>query len=327
MDYDYDDGMDDPCPIAVPSWLRIRSFVSIDFETLVASRDSACAIGMVKYIDGVEAGTYYSLIKPPSDYSDAPRGSILTRIHGITWQMVAHERTFDELLPEIEAFVDGLPLVAHNANVEQSCIEKALMAYGLTTSLRYEVIIDTLHVSRGIELMNGWDIKGKGTHTLDAVCQRFDVEVLHHHHALDDARMCGQLMLKFGDILGNAGEVKLDAEKVRQTTKRTKSVKVLAEDREQISDDGSVPDTIFKGRVVVLTGFGAALSQIISHQLHNLGAIVKESITKKTQILLTGPNAGPSKIKKCQEQGADIVGEEDLQRILDENKEYLDSCD
>ena len=176
------------------------SFVSIDFETLYSQRVSACSIGMVKYKDRKIVDHYYSLIRPPFDY-EGKSGNALTWVHGISEEMLINEKTFAELLPEIESFVEGLPLVAHNASVEKCCIRDACAYYGIKTSLDYNNIIDTLPLSREAEARIGIVVEGQGTHSLDAVCCRFGVEVKNHHNALDDAEMCGGLMIAFYIIL------------------------------------------------------------------------------------------------------------------------------
>jgi DNA polymerase-3 subunit epsilon len=176
------------------------SFVGIDFETLYSQRVSACSIGMVKYKDGKIVDRYYSLIRPPFDY-EGKSGKALTWVHGISEDMLVNEKTFAELLPEIEGFAEGLPLVAHNASVEKCCIRDACAYYGIETILDYNNIIDTLPLSREAETKTGKVIEGQGTHSLDAVCNRFGVEVKNHHNALDDAEMCGGLMNAFYKIL------------------------------------------------------------------------------------------------------------------------------
>ena len=199
------------------------SFVSIDFETLYSQRVSACSIGMVKYRDGKKVDQYYSLIRPPFDYP-GKSGQILTWVHGISEDDVRKEKTFAELLPDIEAFVDGLPLVAHNASVEKCCIRDVCAYYEIDTNLDYNNILDTLPLSREAEAKRGLQVEGQGTHSLDAVCCRFDVPVLNHHNALEDAEMCGNLMVKFREILidGKSVELKTQSESQNGNTKEEK---------------------------------------------------------------------------------------------------------
>lgn len=181
--------------VSIPS-----SFVSLDFETLYSQRVSVCSVGMVKYKDGEIIDRYYSLVRPPFDYP-GKSGKELTWVHGISKEMLLHEKTFSELLPEMESFVADLPLVAHNASVEKCCIRDACAYYGVETQLDYDNILDTLPLSRQAEEKLGLKVEGQGTHSLDVVCSRFGVVVKNHHNALEDAEMCGNLLIEFQKIL------------------------------------------------------------------------------------------------------------------------------
>lgn len=286
------------------------SFVGIDFETLYAQRVSACSVGMVKYKDGQIVDKYYSLIRPPFEYP-GKRGVALTWIHGFTEEMLLNERTFEDILPEMETFVEGLPLVAHNACVERSCIQNLVEFYALETSLDYNNIIDTYPLSKKIEKLKGCKVCGAGTHSLDAVCRRFNVSEMHHHNALDDAEMCGNLLLAFKEALSNIDMV------IKPITKEVVVThKINPKDKIQRTDLENIEDNPFKNKVVVLTGFAKADSQQYAHQLNELGAIIKDGVNKKTNILITGYNAGPSKLKKAEEFGAQIIHENDFLEML-----------
>lgn len=198
----------------IPAFKLIKlpdSFVSIDFETLYAQRVSACSVGLVKYKDGKQVDHYYSLIRPPFEY-EGKKGFALTHIHGFCEEDLVAERTMKSILPEIEKFVGDLPLVAHNASVEKGCLLDTIAFYGLKTNLAYDNIFDTLYLSRDIEKQLDIYEEGEGTHTLDAVCRRFGVCEQHHHNALDDAEMCGNLILAFKAALENGHVVQLEYE-------------------------------------------------------------------------------------------------------------------
>lgn len=284
-------------------------FVSIDFETLYAQRVSACSVGMVKYVDGKIVDRYYSLIRPPFDYP-GKCGDSLTWVNGITEEMVKDARTFAEILPEMERFVGGLPLVAHNACVERACIRETSAYYGIETKLDFENIFDTLPLSRRAEEKLGIFEKGPGTHQLDTVCRRFGISGNNHHNALADAEMSGNLMVIFQKVLEDEEivEVVKAAPAPRQ--------KYNPEDMVQRTDIESVTDNPFKNQVVVLTGFSSSDSQVYGHKLNELGAIIKNSVSGKTNILITGYNAGPSKMQKAQELGIRIMPEEEFLEII-----------
>lgn len=286
-----------------------KSFVGIDFETLYPQRVSACSVGMVKYIDGEIVDKYYTLIRPPFDYP-GKCGSVLTWIHGITEDMVKDARTFEEILPEMERFVDGLPLVAHNACVERACIRDTSAFYGIETKLDFENIYDTLPLSRQAEAKLGITEEGPGTHQLDTVCKRFGISGNNHHNALADAEMSGNLMVLFQKILSEGEAVEV------VETLSTPRQKYNPEDKVQRTDLDSVADNPFKNQVVVLTGFAKTDSQEYAHKLNELGAIIKDGVNKKTNILITGYNAGPSKMQKAQEVGARIITEDEFKEII-----------
>lgn len=238
------------------------SFVSIDFETLYSQRVSACSIGMVKYRDGKKVDQYYSLIRPPFDYP-GKSGQVLTWVHGISKDDVRNEKTFAELLPDIEAFVDGLPLVAHNASVEKCCIRDVCAYYEIDTKLDYENIFDTLPLSREAEAKLGLQVEGQGTHSLDAVCCRFDIPVLNHHNALEDAEMCGNLIVKFRDILVEGKSVELKANNGNQT-ENVKEEKVENPSANQVEQIQTIAEQGSKGGCLGIVVLGIVLTSLIA---------------------------------------------------------------
>ncbi len=290
-----------------------KSFVGIDFETLYPQRVSACSVGMVKYVNGEIMDRYYTLIRPPFEYP-GKRGVPLTWIHGITEDMVRGEKTFNEVLPEMERFVDGLPLVAHNACVEKACIRDASAFYGVETQLDFENIFDTLALSRQAEAKLGIIADGPGSHQLDIVCRRFAISGDNHHNALSDAEMCGNLMVLFQKILkeDTCTESVIDNTPASPTEKPAEKVPVF--------DMDDIEENPFKNKVVVLTGFSQFDKQVYELKLSELGAIIKSSVSAKTNILITGYNAGPAKLQKANEVGASIMSEAEMNEIINQIK-------
>jgi DNA polymerase-3 subunit epsilon len=156
-------------------------FVSIDFETAKHSRESACSIGLVKYMDGKAADTYYSLIRPPKLYIRPD----FTEIHGLTVEDVKDAPTFADLWDSaIKPFIGGLPLAAHNAPFDMSVLWAVLEWYELEIPvLRY---FCTCSLSR-----HTWP--GLESYSLSSLAERFGI-VYNAHNALDDAKTCGKLV-------------------------------------------------------------------------------------------------------------------------------------
>ena len=311
------------------------SFVSFDFENLFPQRVTVCSVGMVKYKNGIIVDKYYTLIRPPFEY-ESKRGPALTWIHGFTEEMFEGERTFVEVLPEMESFIENLPLVAHNACVERACIHDACAYYNITTSIQYDDIMDTYLLSKAIEERLGMTVNGEGSHSLNVVCKRFGVKELRHHHACDDAEMCGNLFLAFPKYL--SGELEFDdsawqmaADFCSRETKSpislsyktlvSKGHAVLRGDilKKDLTD--ADPNNPFYDRVVVITGVFNIERIELAQILKSMGADINTSVGGKTNYLLVGKDPGPSKMRKVDdliEAGKDVrkIYQEDLDLIL-----------
>lgn len=292
------------------SFVFPSSFVSFDFENLFPQRVTACSVGMVKYKNGVIVDTYYTLIRPPFEY-EGKRGPALTWIHGFTEEKLKDARTFAEILPEMEEFIEGLPLVAHNACVERACIHDCCACYHIGTSIPYEDIMDTYLLSKAIEKKLGMDVRGVGSYSLNVVCQRFGVKELRHHHACDDAEMCGNLFLVLPKYL--SGELELDAavrEKAPDYWAKDTSFgsnicqsyaarghKILCGDVLQKDLTCADPNNPFYDRKVVITGVFNIERQELANRLKTMGADIDTGVSSKTNYLLIGEEPGPSKLR------------------------------
>lgn len=79
-------------------------------------------------------------------------------------------------------------------------------------------------------------------------------------------------------------------------------------------------NTALSGTSWVITGtFDSMSRDEIATRLENLGAVVTNSVSKKTTSLLVGANAG-SKLNKAKELGIDIVYESDLLKLFEQLK-------
>jgi len=157
------------------------NFVTIDFETAKYSRESACSVGMVKFLDGNAADTYYSLIRPPSLYIRPD----FTDIHGLTVEDVKYAPTFDKLWDsEIKPFIGGLPLAAHNAPFDMGVLWAVLEWYDLA-------IPDLSYFCTCSLARHTWS--GFESYSLGALADKFGI-VYEAHNALEDAMTCGKLV-------------------------------------------------------------------------------------------------------------------------------------
>lgn len=279
--------------------MKKLNFVAIDFETMTPELTSACAVGLVKVVDNVVAQKFYSLIKPIPD----ERTSRNTFVHGITDKMVENAPTWDELFPTIRGFFDSNIVVCHNASTDIRVLSMINSYYNISMS-NYDVI-DTLHLT-GRSLVESCS------------CRGIDFGV--HHDALCDATACANLLLEIEGVTVKESEyIKLSESEKKARTISSETKRPL--EAEQVEN----PDTPFFAKKVVITGVLDAFPyrEDLAYLLKKYGADINGSISGKTDIVIMGKGAGPSKLKKIEEfqsKGYDIhvFNENDLLEIIEE---------
>ena len=275
------------------------SIVAIDFETLYPALESACAVGMVKIVDGFVAGRFYSLVKPPAEVCT---GRVNTDIHGISEEMLVDSPFFPDVFPIINLFMEGAVPVAHNARVERCCIRKCCNFYGIDVPAWVDQFVDTYELT-GESLVKSCSICG--------------IPVENHHDALQDAWMCAQV---FMSLSGQSIKQVETHERIRRRIPRfAKGLKVERDDLVPLSpDDVTFKKTPFFQKHVLYTGSFEWFPNRcdIGHQLKLLGAIVEREWTARTEVLLVGRDAGPKKMEKAAAKGIPIVDEKEFYDIL-----------
>ena len=158
------------------------NYVTIDFETAKYSRESACSVGLVKYVNGKAAETYYSLIRPPKLYIRPE----FTEIHGLTVEDVKDAPTFADLWDSaIKPFIGDFPLAAHNAPFDMGVLWAVLEWYEL------EIPALTYFCTCSLARRTWPELE---SHALTALAENFGIHY-NAHNALDDAMTCGKLVL------------------------------------------------------------------------------------------------------------------------------------
>lgn len=157
------------------------NFVAIDVETAAATWDTICAIGLVRVRDGAIVDSYYTLINPECDF--APMN---VRIHGITADKVTNAPTLPMIYDTIRDFIGQDILVAHNISFDANSFQRALLKYSLEVP-PLETFC-TLACSRILDF-------DTPNHKLKTMCDEYNISLLHHHNASDDAAACANLLI------------------------------------------------------------------------------------------------------------------------------------
>lgn len=106
----------------------VDDYVVFDLETtgLEAKTSEIIEIGALKYRNNELVEEFSVLINPECEIPD-----VITNITGITEDLVKNERTIKEVLPEFIAFIEDLPLIAHNSPFDLGFIEEKINKLGL----------------------------------------------------------------------------------------------------------------------------------------------------------------------------------------------------
>lgn len=282
-----------------------NSFVAVDFETATASR-FACQIGIVCVKDYEITERVQYLIKPPfNQYDDKT-----IEKHHITPDMTENEPTFDKLWPKIKHYFEGTFVFAHYAQFDESVLYLNLEYYGI--------------MPMGINSFFCTCIAFNNTR-LEYLCAGFGMQYdpNKHHNALYDAECCAQFaihMLKreepdyeLIDSITQKAKNRVNKSKWHTTLKGDVLIKDLS-----VADEKNP----FYDRKVVITGEFSMPRMLIADKLKKMGADIDTSITKKTNYVLIGFDAGPAKMAKVDKlihDGYNIkkIYENELMEIFD----------
>ena len=155
-----------------------RSYVVFDTETTgLSNQDRIIEISAIRVRNGGIEATFSELINPEQEIS--PK---ITRLTGITNIELACARLASEVLPEFLEFIGDLPLVAQNAEFDVRMINNELHRSGSATYICLDRNdIDTMLLAR--ELFPCWQ-----SHSLEALCAKFNIRNESAHRSLSDAR-------------------------------------------------------------------------------------------------------------------------------------------
>ena len=305
------------------------SFVAIDVE-YADSAQNICQIGLavVRDLEIVERRNW--LIQPPGNVYE----ELFVRVHHITPEDTACAPTFAEVWPEVEPYLLGSEVWAHNAtSVEQPVLEKNLRRFGIDAHIN---VYDSRELYQRDDCAPG---KGNG---LEMCCMALGIPCENHHDAEADAAMCAEIIIRH--IRGEKPEwagVPTSEEGLRKL-RQEKVVLSLGSFSDFYNDDssegmdafaelastydGAVPQLIdvfdrgdrasegrtqgvdfsrldtgegnpLYGKKVVVTGMFRAGRKDVERAVEMMGAKRCQSPTKNTDAIVIGTrNVGPNKL-------------------------------
>ncbi|MGL6235885.1 MAG: exonuclease domain-containing protein [Segniliparus sp.] len=164
---------------------RETEFTVLDIETTAFSPPGrVIEVGAVRLRgDGHVVGEFSTLVHPGHGVDLGA-----TWVHKIFPQHIQGAPVMREVIGDLLAFMDGSVLVAHNANFEERFLRHEFDLLGVSVQGQYSLC--TLELSRMYfpQLPN---------HKLPTVAESFRLPNKPDHSALEDARVCAQLLATF----------------------------------------------------------------------------------------------------------------------------------
>ena len=174
---------------SLPECFKNTSFVVFDLETtgltavpVAGEIDGIIEIGAYKVIDGEIKEKFSTFVNPERTAALDPE---ITKLTGITEEMVRSAPSYKDVLPDFVKFCDGSVLVGHNAiNFDYKFIKFYCAELGFLIDYK---VVDTLVLSQKLLRL--------ANNKLNTVANHFGI-TFNHHRAEDDALATAKIFIE-----------------------------------------------------------------------------------------------------------------------------------
>lgn len=254
----------------------ISNFIAVDFETANSDK-MACQVGITIVENNEIKNTIVRLIQPPANRYDA--GCI--RVHHITPEQTHDAPSFDILWQEIGELFTNTTIVAHNAPFDESVLRTNLEYYGISHDNICKFICT-------------YKLYGL---SLEKLCVAFDMPVSNHHDAGFDSICCAKFYINY--LNGIKPDISMLENYISKEQKQNviphEQLKGSILQKDLTNADSSNP---FYNKKVVITGIFDVERNILAAKLKSLGADIDTALSKLTDYIIIGEDAGPAKLAK-----------------------------
>lgn len=262
------------------------NYTAIDFETANSYRGSPCSVGLVKVRGGMVVDQYSSLLRPPKSVDYFSPWSMA--IHEITPEAVHDAPRWKDALPSILGFIDGDPVVAHNAGFDIGVIRYACIADDIDWPAM-QFLCTMVLARRALALP---------CYRLPYVAESLGYQHVDHHDALADARtvvdivnglvagcaapdldsLAQHFSIRIGEMAPGCyrGSGLIDLGGVARLSR--------ADVNPEADQDGYL-----YGSVVVFTGTLQSMTrQVAWDECSKIGALAERNVTRRSNVLVVG---------------------------------------
>ena len=264
-------------------------FVALDVETANSHPGSICSVGCARFADGAVIDEYYRLINPGQYFANRQTG-----IHGISAEDVAAAPSFPEALDELDRFIGASP-VLHHTHFDRTAVDRACGDWSIEPP-RW-AWFDSAEVAR-----RAWKRFARRGYGLANLCRHIGYQ-FQHHHALEDAKAGGEVVLAAMRERGAASFEELRA---------------ALELRQRCIAAPANAHRPLHGQVIVFAGRCSERKGALRQRVVELGGAHWPYVTKRTTLVVIGKVGGGSaqlhKAKRYQADGLplQIISEYDF---------------
>lgn len=275
-----------------------RTIIDIETTGLDPAFDSIIEVGAIKVKDGKPESSFSSLIKPApqllyddciedfnSDFLIDNNGQkyyfvdpFITDLTGITNKMLSSAPDISIVLQDFYNFIGNDILIGHNIHFDINFLYDNFAKY-----LNFELsndFVDTLRLSRNLH-------KSLKHHRLSDMVDFYNIEVESVHRSFSDCQATYDLFIKLQntaiDQFGSVDNFIADFKQKKHTYIDLSSITPVSD---EIDESG-----FFYQKVCCFTGKLEKMTRKEAMQLVvNVGGIIANSVTKKTNYLILGNN-------------------------------------
>ena len=263
-------------------------FIALDLETATWSKSSICEIGIAVVKDSEVVETKSWLVKPYRNWYD----SFNISIHGITPDLTKNSPSFKEVWREVQPYLEGQVVVAHNTAFDMYALKYAFEENGMPyPNFKH---FCSYRVAR-------YCFKDTYSYSLPIICEAMGIPFYSHHRAGADAEACAKVFIKSLELSGVADVEELQAKyefrcgrfaedvfegqrSVKKSVSAGKSIKEYIGDPSKIDED-----SYFYQKSVCFTGTCKWASRDKLLQcIADIGGFPQKGVNKSTQILVVG---------------------------------------
>jgi DNA polymerase-3 subunit epsilon len=187
--------------------LKHKPLVFVDIETTGGryTNSHILDIGIIRVENGVVVQTMNQLVQP-----NKPVPYFITKLTGITNEMVWDQPQFQALSPELELIFKDAVFVAHNVNFDYRFFKVEFKRIGITFNSDR---MCTVKLSRRLH-------PEQRGHSLDKIIERMGLTVTNRHRGYDDAEVLWKFFMDEYEKRG--AELFVEAEKVTVRAKKAR---------------------------------------------------------------------------------------------------------